>query len=185
MAGPWGRVTRRGAAVRRRFLHEDHASSKLIRSFPAALQCVECVLGARLRSGRLVGPAVAYVVSLSYSSPLWARVLLRALAGGSSEQVSRRSVARRWGGRGWSRRLFPLRAVRAVPAAVVPASCMVFDRRSCSSRTRCSVISRLTDQPRVYSQGVMATPSTMGIPFGRLLFQNCRASKGCFRFMIQ
>ena len=185
MAGPWGQVTRRGAAVRRRYLHEDHASSKLIRSFPAALQCVECVLGARLRSGRLVGPAVACVVSSSCSSPLWARVLLRALAGGSSEQVSRRSVARRWGGRGWSPRLLPLRAVRAVPAAVVPASGMVFDRRSCSSRTRCSVISRLTDQPRVCGQGVMVTPFTVGLPFGRLLFQNCRASKGCFRFMIQ
>jgi hypothetical protein len=53
------RVARWGAAVRRLFLREDHASSKLIRSFPAALQGVECVLGARLRSGRLVGPAVA------------------------------------------------------------------------------------------------------------------------------
>ena len=57
MIGPLGRVTRRGAAARRLFLHEDHASPKLIRSFPAALQSVECVLGARLRSGRLVGPA--------------------------------------------------------------------------------------------------------------------------------
>ena len=88
MIGPLGRVTRRGAAARRLFLHEGHASSKLIRSFPAALQSVECVLGARLRSGRLVGPAVACVVSSSCSSPLWARVLWRALAGGSSTQVS-------------------------------------------------------------------------------------------------
>ena len=149
MVGPWGRVARRGAAVRRLFLHEDHASSKLIRSFPAALQSVECVLGARLRSGRLVGPAVACVVSSSCSSPLWARVLWRALAGGSSKQVSLWSVALHWGGRRWSRRLRPLRAVRAAPAAVVPASCLVLDRRSCSSRTHCSVRPRLTDQPRV------------------------------------
>lgn len=149
MVGLWGRVARRGAAARRLFLHEDHASSKLIRSFPAALQSVECVLGARLRSGRLAGPAVACVVSSSCSSPLWARVLWRALAGGSSKQVSLWSVALHWGERRWSRRLLPLRAVRAAPAAVVPASCLVLDRRSCSSRTHCSVRPRLTGQPRV------------------------------------
>ena len=88
MIGPWGQVTRRGAAVRRLFLHEDHASSKLIRSFPVALQSVECVLGARLRSGRLVGSAVACVVSSSCSSPSKARALWWALAGGSSTRVS-------------------------------------------------------------------------------------------------
>ena len=44
-----------------------------------------------------------------------ARGLWRALAGGSSKQVSRRSLARHWGGRGWSRRLRLLRAVRVLP----------------------------------------------------------------------
>lgn len=150
MVGPWGRVTRRGAAARRLFLHENHASSKLIRSFPAAVQSIECVLGARLRSGRLVGPAVACVVSSLCSSPLWARVLWRALAGGSSNQVSLRSGALHWGGRGWSRRLLPLRAIRDAPAAIVPASCVVLDRRRYSSRTFRSVSPRLTDQPRVF-----------------------------------
>ena len=43
-------------------LEFGHASSKFIRSFPAALQSVECVLEARLRSGRLVGSAVACVL---------------------------------------------------------------------------------------------------------------------------
>jgi hypothetical protein len=150
MVGPWGRVTRRGAAARRLFLHENHASSKLIRSFPAALQSIECVLRARLRSGRLVGPAVACLVSSLCSSPLWARVLWRALAGGSSNQVSLRSGALHWGGRGWSLRLHPLRAIRTAPAAIVPASCVVLDRRRCSLRMRCSVRLRLTDQPRVF-----------------------------------
>lgn len=57
-------VARRRAAARRRVLREDHASSKFIRSFPAAIQSVECVLEARLRSGRLAGPAVACIGSV-------------------------------------------------------------------------------------------------------------------------
>lgn len=59
---PWSHA--RGAAVRRHAEHEEHASSKLIRSFPAALQGVECVLEARLSSVQLVGSAVACVWSV-------------------------------------------------------------------------------------------------------------------------
>ena len=44
---------------------------------------------------------------------------------------------------------------------------------------------RLTDQPRVCDQPVMAAPSVVRTPLGRLLFQSLRASNGCLRFIIQ
>lgn len=90
MIWPHGLVAHLGAAVRRHRQHEDHASSKLIRSFPAALQGVECVLEARLSSWRLVGSAVACVVSVWCRVSFESREWVRALAGGESRQVSQR-----------------------------------------------------------------------------------------------
>ena len=121
MVGPWGRVARRGATGGRlpsmKAMRPRSSSVRSQRLFSASSACsrhasVQCGSWDRRR---------ACVVSSSGSSPLWARVLWRALAGGSSNQVSLRSVARRWGERVWRRRLLPLRTVRAAAPWVMGA----------------------------------------------------------------
>ena len=154
-------------------------SQRLFKASSACSRHASVQVGSWDRRSRVLGQWFVLV------SPVGTRGLWRALAGGSSKQVSLRSLARHWGGSGWSRRLLPLRAVRAAPAAFVPASCMVLDRRCWQSRARRSVRPRLTDQPRVCGQPFMAAPSISRTPLGRMLFQSFRASKGCLRFIIQ
>ena len=186
MAGRVCRVARWGAAVRRLFLREDHASSKLIRSFPAALQFVECVLGARLRSGRLVGSAVACVVSSSCSSPSKARALWWALAGGSSTRVSSAVRGMGTGAEGggaegstpFGRSGLPL--PQSFPPRAWCSTGVPFHRERVAQLDLGSPTS-----PTCAVQPVMAASSMSGVPFGVLLLQNCRASKGCLRFIIQ
>ena len=108
-------------------------SRRLFKASSACSRHASVQVGSRDRRSRVLGQCFVLI------SPVGTRVLWRALAGGSSKQVSLRSLARHWGGSGGSRRLLPLRAVRAAPAAVVPASCVVLDRRCCQSRARCSV----------------------------------------------